>query len=105
MTEAQDIDWAQYEAPTVRVTMSPAVDITGATHRLNVRNQESGELVDYWTETVESSSLGIFTFDPTSAETGVITPGDYDYDIWRTDAGNEKRLVWGTLTVSRQQWQ
>lgn len=99
--------FSAYEAAKLEIEMTPAGDITGQTYELNIRKQDpDGTLVLHLTTfTVENITIGLFAFFLTSAQTGtVIGPGDFAYDVWRIDTGNEKRLVWGFLTVKGQQW-
>lgn len=102
----QPVAFAAYEAPRLTVTMTPAADITGATFELNIRTPAQVVVLQSTTFTVTSLSAGIFYFTLTSAQTGTtIGVGDYRYDIWRTDSGNEKRLCYGPLAVEEEQWQ
>lgn len=105
MTDPQNIDWAPYEKVTVRVTMSETTDITGGTFSLNVRDEDGEVIYQTTAASLENPTVGIFSFTIASADTGAMAYADRPYDIWRTDSGNEKQLVHGTLTVRRQQWQ
>lgn len=102
----QPVAFAAYEAPTLTVTMTPATDITGQNFQLNVRRRGDGAIaIQSTTFNVVDVVNGVFNFPLSSAQTGVtMGVGDYDYDVWRIDAGFEKRLTWGTMTVEVEQW-
>lgn len=104
MTQAaQPVAFAAWESPTLRVSMTPATDITGWTFQINVRR--AGVVVlQSTTFVITDAANGVVSFTLTSAQTGAMSPGDYDYDVWRIDAGNEKRLCWGTMIVLTEQW-
>lgn len=102
----QNLTCAAFEAPAIRMTMDPATDITGWSLKLNVRNKDGDSLIASITFTVESAGLGIASFPLSSSDTGTtLGIADFDYDIWRIDAGFEKRLVYGELSVGTEQWQ
>ena len=94
-----------YESPKLKVTMTPAEDITGQHFQLNIRTQAGVVVLQSTTFTVSSLSLGIFQFQLTSTQSGVtVGGGDFLYDVWRIDSGSEKDLVIGPLNVKKGRW-
>lgn len=109
VTNPQNKKISAFETVRFKVTYQtpPSSSIAGATFQLNVRDKTNGTLIYDTTNTVINDPInGVFTIGPiVSNDTGVtIGPGDFYYDIWRTDAGSEARLVYGTLTILTEQW-
>lgn len=100
----QPVAFAKWEAPNLRVKMSPATNVSGWTFILNVRDSDGDVVLQSSSYTVTDTANGWIVFAVTSAQAAAIGVGDFDYDIWRTDSGSEKRLAWGTLSVVSQQW-
>ncbi len=104
----QSVAFAAFEAPTLKVTMSPPTNISGWTLQLNIRRSYASMpplLIADMTPTIIDAATGVFSFSLTSLQAGVtLGPGSYACDIWRTDSGNEKRLVVVSLTVKTEQW-
>jgi hypothetical protein len=104
----QTLRWAQYEAITVTVTMSPATDITGWALKFSVRDNSRTLMFTAKTVgsgiTITDAGSGVFTVTILTADTGAMTPGGvYSYDVWRTDSTHEARLAYGPVQVDRQQ--
>jgi hypothetical protein len=99
------VAFAAYENVTLVVTMVPPVNITGASYQLNISNSDGTVALQSTTFTVIDLANGVFSFVLTSTQTGVtLGVGDRAYDIWRVDVGNEKRLVYGPMSVKAEQW-
>ena len=98
---AQPVELVPYAKKTLRVTMSPATDITGWTFILTIR-QDGISKFSSTTTVVEDAANGIFTISMTGTQTGTLPLGFYDYDIWRTNSGSETQLCIGPLTVTPQ---
>lgn len=80
-------------------TMNPVVDISGWTLSLNVEgNPESPKLITK-AGTVTDGPNGEFSVTLTDADTGAVAVGRYRYDVWRTDAGNERVIADGELVM------
>lgn len=76
---------------------SPATDITGWTIAMYVRRtQRTGNVVFSAAGVITSAAAGLFKIPLSQAQT-LRLPGDYWYDIWRTDAGFNRILVTGKL--------
>lgn len=103
----QQVTLARYEAKTLRVTMSPATDVTGWTFQLTIRSAGTAVLtVTNASFTITDAANGIFTVPLTSTQTGTLAAGAvYDFDIWRTNSGSEAQLVYGNVQVNPQQYQ
>ena len=97
-----------YESPNLNVTMLVPTNITGWTIQLNIRSEDEGTttlLIQMTGPTITDNINGVFNFVLSSSQTGVtLGPGDFQYDIWRTDAGFEKRLTWGIMSILPEQW-
>lgn len=84
--------------------MKPAAQ-AGTNYELHVRSRPAAALLKTVVGSVIDASNGVVDFLLTSADTGTdIGIGSFDYDIWRIDAGNETRLVYGELVVTGEQW-
>lgn len=106
MSNPQKVMCAAFEAITFQVTMSPATNISGQNFQLNVRDRNKAVLIASTVFSITDSVNGVFTMPLATSQTGTtLGIGDFDYDIWRTDAGFEKRLVYGELLVGDEQWQ
>ena len=100
----QNLKCAAFETVTVEMSMSPATDVAGGTFQMNVRKKDGTSLLTV-AGTVVDSTKGVVDFTLTSANTGTdVGIGAFDYDVWRTDAGNEKRLTYGDFQVTSEQW-
>ncbi len=103
---AQSIEFAPYENVTIPVTMQPASSIAGLTFALNFRF--AGVMVAGFplnTFAVIDQNNGIFSFTLNSALTGTFTPGEtYDWDVWRTTAGQEAQLAYGQASCRLEWW-
>ena len=90
------------EDVTLNFTMTPVENITGWTLQLTVTRalgsvtkviQKTGEII--------SGAAGTFRFILVTTDTDV-APEVYQYDVWRTNAGNERLLAIGTFTIADQ---
>lgn len=95
-----------WEAPRFRITMTPATNVSGWTLVLNIRStvQPGTLLLQLTSPIMEDAGVGIFYFTASSAQLGALGAGDFDFDVWRIDTANEKRLVWGPLNLLTEQW-
>ncbi len=103
----QPIGFASWEAPVLTVTMTVNGSIAGQSFIWNIRDQYNTVIYQITNFTVvdpgSSTSPGIFSFPLTSFQAGTLA-GDYKYDVWRINPSFEKRLVYGALSVSTEQW-
>ncbi len=105
----QPIDAAPYETLTIAVTMDVVGSVSGGTFILNIRN-DAGVLALQVNGTIsvtgDATTYAVVNFVVTSNQTGVtLGLGDFKYDAWRTDTGNEKQLARGTFVLREQEWQ
>lgn len=94
-------DWVISFSPNVTVTNT---NISGWTLSFNVRLRYSLAIILTKTPVITSAAAGLFTVtgaaaDTTGAAPPLSTPGDYVYDVARTDSGAQDTLAIGTFTV------
>lgn len=81
---------------------SPAVDITGWTIVLTVKDKYAGtQKLQKTNPTITNGPAGQFTFSLTTTDTQSFpgnTGSNYVFDVWRTDSGSE-----GVMAIG--QWQ
>lgn len=77
------------------------VDITGWTLELTLRNRQTSTIDLTVAGVITNAGSGVATFTLTDTQTGTLTPGRYDFSIWRTNDGSENPLTTGTATVVR----
>lgn len=90
------------EAVTLNFTMAPVESIAGWTLLFTVtRAQGSSTKVIEQAGEIVSAVAGTFRFQLMTEQNAVL-PAAYHYDVWRTDAGNERLLALGTYTVANE---
>lgn len=78
---------------------SPATDITGWTIKMYVRRQaRTGSVLFTADGVITTAASGLFKMPLSQAQT-LRLPGDYCYDVWRIDAGFNRLLATGKLTL------
>jgi hypothetical protein len=96
-------EFTRGENVPVQLVLNPATDITGWTFEMVIKvdpGDAGGELIEITSPTVDDATKGKATFTLTKTHTESLTAGtEYDYDIWRTNADNEKRLSYGRLRL------
>jgi hypothetical protein len=105
MSIAQNLSCLASEAVVITVTMDtpPAGGISGWALAFYLK-QKYADLAALVTKTsgtgiaVVDATAGVFTITLAAADTDQ-TPGNYVYDIWRTDAGQETALVHGRFSI------
>lgn len=100
---SQPISISRGETVAVGWTLTPVVDITGWTLLLTVakRANSSGGKVLQVPVSVTSGPAGTFGVTLISADTRLLEPGTYAWDVWRNDPGQERLLASGAFVVSR----
>ena len=96
MPSNQDISIYRGQDIDLSFTMSPVEDISGWDIEFNLRGV--GVLVTV-AATIDDGTDGIFVISLLDTHTDALTPGIYDYDVWRTDADVEFPLAIGKLTL------
>ena len=95
--------FARGERADILLVMSPATDITGWTFEMTIKEEpddELAELIQLTSPTIEDVLLGKATFTLTKTQTLSLVAGvEYDYDVWRTNTSNERRLSHGLFQL------
>lgn len=86
------------EDAVLEFTMDPAADITGWTLLFTAR--QAG---DSFTKTpsITDDNNGVMEVALSRDDTVDMKPGNYHYDLWRIDDGNQYPLASGALTIQR----
>lgn len=90
------------EAVSLSWTLAPVTDITGWTFLLTVSkqaNSSTGKVLQA-TPTVTTAAAGVFGVSLSSIVTAALAPGQYFWDVWRNDAGQERMLACGVFVVT-----
>lgn len=91
------------EVTTTGVGGGPAVDITGWAISFSMQRRTPGSIVLSKTVgsgiTITDGPNGRADVVLSDDDTNALIPGDYDYDLKRTDSDSEAVLTTGTLTI------
>lgn len=82
------------EDVTITVTMSPLVDVSAWSFILKVLAPDGTSAISQTTGFTVTGT-GVFTCIVASTTTDPLSQGVYQYEIWRTNAGNETVLSYG----------
>lgn len=103
-----EMDLTLYKGARQKVTftMAPVEDITGwsilATIRKSVKEAPTLAPLVTIAATITNAAGGVFTIEFLAAHTQGLPTGDYSWDVWRTNVGNEEPLmVPSTLSLLR----
>lgn len=99
MPSTETVSVYRGEDATLRFTMSPVVDITAWTLLFTARL--SSTLAITKTPTITDGPNGIMQFALLRDDTVAVSPGNYQYDVWRIDTNNQYPLAVGIFTVVR----
>jgi len=96
----QDITVYRGSHATLDFTVSPVENIASWTITFTVAraNGSGTKAIGPVTGSITSAPAGTYRVSLTSAETD-IRPAGYRYDVWRVDAGQQKPLARGTLSL------
>lgn len=87
--------------------LSGSTNITGWALRFAVKDSAGTQLFTCSTAggdiTIDSGANGIFTVDVATADSLSATAGEYRWDVWRVDAGNEEWLAGGRFVLKARQ--
>jgi len=90
----------QGEDIALNFTMTPVVNITGWTLELNIATSRANTVkIITQAGAIVSGPAGTYTVTLTDIQTDTLIPSVYAYDVWRTNAGNERILTTGDFTV------
>ena len=78
-----------------------AINLTGYTASSQIRKSYYSSIANNFTTTVTGTANGEITLSMTAANTALLTPGRYLYDLLITSPGGTKtRVVEGIVTVT-----
>lgn len=101
MAQPNDLACFRGEDITYTFTMNPVEDITAWTIAFTARRLMTDATALFTIAgSVTDASGGVFTI-PLSAANTSQAPGQYVYDIWRTDSGSATPLSIGTWTIKQ----
>jgi len=100
--QGQLIELYKGEAKTLRLTATTATAIGGWTIVFTVRPYFNSPILTFTKSgsaiAITDANNGVFTVAVTAADT-TLTPGEYAWDAWRTDAGFETLVALGQLNI------
>src|SRR5258708_1271789 len=103
MAQLNNLTCFRGEAPVFNFTMSPLVNLTGVPIVFTVRkrNDATQPTLISVNGVVTNGPAGQFSITVTHPQTmqATLPAGMYAYDVWRTDAGNEAVLSYGSFKV------
>ena len=103
--------WGGHVGEDILITDSPSsdqgsTDITGWTLGFYMRKEHGGSVVLTKTTssgiTITSAATGVFTVAIDDTDTADFTPGNYVYEVARTNAGAAVVITKGTVTLWRR---
>src|SRR4051794_1726099 len=101
MSVQSNISFFQGEDLLLTFTMTPPTDISGWTLSSTVKDKLGGTTQFTPTYAITDAGRGVFTLTWTRAQTSALTPGDYVWDVRRTDSGFNKVLAHGEATCKQ----
>jgi hypothetical protein len=101
MSVQSNLTFFQGEDILLTLTMTPPTDITGWTLLSTVKDELGGTTQFNPTVSATDYGRGVFTVSLSRAQTSALTPGDYVWDVRRTDSGKNAVLAHGEITVKQ----
>jgi hypothetical protein len=101
MSVQSNLEFFQGEDILLTFSLVPPQDITGWTLTGTVRNQLGGTSQFTFSPSVTDAGRGVFTASWSRSQTSGLSPGDYVWDIRRTDSGKNTVLAHGQITVKQ----
>jgi len=96
----QSLEIWRGETLSVTWTMAPVEDVTGWLFLMTFSKQpDSSQKVLQVAPAVSDAPAGKFAVILSSAQTALLAPGRYSWDVWRNNAGQERLLAFGVVTV------
>jgi hypothetical protein len=89
----------QGEDVSLNFTLTPPADITGWTIVSTIKDKLGGTTQFTPVVTITDAGRGKFKAALPRANTSSLSPGDFVWDVRRTDSGNNTVLAHGELTV------
>jgi hypothetical protein len=101
MSVQSNLEFFQGEDVLLTFTLTPPQDMTGWTLAGTVRDKLGGTSQFTFTPTVTDAGRGIFTATWSRSNTSALAPGDFVWDVRRTDSGKNTVLAHGQITVKQ----
>jgi hypothetical protein len=98
MSVQANIPFFQGEDLTLNFTLVPLTDITGWTLTSTVKDKLGGTTQFNPAVSITDAGRGKFQATWTRAQTSALSPGDYVWDVRRTDPGSNSVLAHGEAT-------
>ncbi len=101
MSVQSNLEFFQGEDIFLTLVLTPPQDITGWTLQGTVRNALGGTVQFSYAGVVSDAGRGTFTITWGRSNTSTLAPGDYVWDVRRTDSGKNTVLAHGQITVKQ----
>lgn len=101
MSVPSNISFFQGEDLELDFTLTPPKDMTGWTLTSSVKDKLGGTLQFNPTVTITDAGRGLFKAVWPRGSTSALAPGDYVWDVRRTDAGSNTVLAHGEATCKQ----
>jgi hypothetical protein len=101
MSVPSNLSFFQGEDIQLNFAVTPPADITGWTLTGTVQNKLGGATQFTFTPSIQDAGRGWFQASFARAQTSNLSPGDYVWDIRRTDAGKNAVLAHGEITIKQ----
>lgn len=102
MSVQSNLVFFQGEDILLTFTMNPPTDITGWTLTGTIKDKLGGTTQFTYTPTITDAGRGVFTVSWTRGQTSALAaPGDYVWDVRRTDSGKNTVLAHGQIKLKQ----
>ncbi len=101
MSVPSNISFFQGEDIQLNFALNPPTDITGWTLTGTVQNKLGGTTQFTFTPSIQDAGRGWFQASFPRTQTSNLPPGDYVWDIRRTDSGKNAVLAHGEITLKQ----
>jgi hypothetical protein len=99
MSIATNLAFFQGEDILLNFALFPPADITGWTLTGTVKDKLGGTTQFTFTPTITNAGKGLFQVSWPRSQTSALNPGDYVWDVRRTDTGQNSVLANGEITL------
>jgi hypothetical protein len=101
MSVPSNLSFFQGEDIQLNFALTPPTDITGWTLTGTVQNKLGGTTAFTFTPSIVDAGRGWFQAGFARAQTSNLSPGDYVWDVRRTDSGKNAVLAHGEITLKQ----
>jgi hypothetical protein len=101
MSVPSNLSFFQGEDIQLNFALTPPTDITGWTLTGTVQNKLGGSTQFTFIPSIQDAGRGWFQAGFARAQTSNLSPGDYVWDIRRTDSGKNAVLAHGEITIKQ----